>query len=74
MNALGKPNVIIDHNKCIASKGCRACIDSCPLDILSFDAEAGKIKQTHDECWYCLPCEHDCPTRAILVEIPYAIR
>jgi NAD-dependent dihydropyrimidine dehydrogenase PreA subunit len=74
MTIIAKPNVIIDHDKCIAGKGCRACIDSCPLDILAFDAASGTIKQTHDECWYCLPCEHDCPTRAIYVEIPYAVR
>jgi NAD-dependent dihydropyrimidine dehydrogenase PreA subunit len=74
MNEVQEPNVIVDHDKCIADKGCRACIDSCPLDILAFDIQDGKIKQIHDECWYCLPCEHDCPTQAIRVEIPYPIR
>jgi NADPH-dependent glutamate synthase beta subunit-like oxidoreductase len=25
-------------------------------------------------CWFCLPCEVDCPEKAIWVEIPYLIR
>jgi NAD-dependent dihydropyrimidine dehydrogenase PreA subunit len=74
MSELRKPNVIIDQKACIADKGCRACVDACPLDILAFDVEAGVIKQVHDECWYCLPCESDCPTKAVRVEIPYQVR
>jgi NAD-dependent dihydropyrimidine dehydrogenase PreA subunit len=74
MSAPRQPNVIVDHDKCIAGKGCRACIESCPLDILAFDPADGLIKQVHDECWYCLPCEHDCPTHAIWVQIPYPVR
>jgi len=27
-----------------------------------------------DECWYCMPCEKDCPTGAVTVEIPYLLR
>jgi len=26
-----------------------------------------------DECWYCMPCEKDCPTGAVTVEIPYLL-
>jgi len=74
LHTLAMPNVIVDHDKCIASKGCRACIDSCPTDILALDPSGGKIKMTYDECWYCLPCEHDCPTQAIKVQIPYLVR
>jgi NAD-dependent dihydropyrimidine dehydrogenase PreA subunit len=66
-------SVIVDHDKCIANKGCRICIDVCPTDILILDDE-GKIRMSYDECWYCLPCEHDCPTKAIRVEIPYLLR
>ncbi|PWC40364.1 4Fe-4S dicluster domain-containing protein [Azospirillum sp. TSO22-1] len=68
------PSVRIDHGKCIADKGCRSCIDSCPLDILAFDEGDGKVKMAYDECWYCLPCEHDCPTKAVTVSIPYLLR
>ncbi len=74
MSHLEKPNIVIDHEKCIAAKGCRTCIDSCPLDIIAFDPSDGKIKQVHDECWYCLPCENDCPVKAVRVEIPYLVR
>jgi NAD-dependent dihydropyrimidine dehydrogenase PreA subunit len=28
----------------------------------------------YDECWYCLPCEVDCPTQAITVNIHYLLR
>jgi len=27
-----------------------------------------------DECWYCMPCEQDCPTGAVHVNIPYLVR
>ena len=67
-------SVIVDHDKCIAHKGCRVCIDVCPTDILIFDQGSAKIRMAYDECWYCLPCEHDCPTKAIRVEIPYFVR
>ncbi|NQU03847.1 MAG: hypothetical protein HQ589_06850, partial [Syntrophaceae bacterium] len=25
-------------------------------------------------CWFCLPCEVDCPREALWVEIPYLLR
>ena len=28
----------------------------------------------HDECWYCLACELDCPKDAITVKIPFLLR
>ncbi|HTH40948.1 MAG TPA: 4Fe-4S dicluster domain-containing protein [Rhodocyclaceae bacterium] len=67
-------SVIVDHEKCIAHKGCRVCIDVCPTDILAYDEGAAQVKMVYDECWYCLPCAHDCPTGAIRVEIPYLLR
>lgn len=66
--------VIVDPERCIAEKGCTVCIDVCPLDVLAIDAITGKAHMKHDECWYCLPCEKDCPTQAIRVEIPYLLR
>jgi NAD-dependent dihydropyrimidine dehydrogenase PreA subunit len=67
-------SIIVDHDKCIADKGCRVCVDVCPTDILAFDQKTARIHVAYDECWYCLPCEHDCPTKAIRVEIPYLVR
>ena len=34
----------------------------------------GTAYMRYDECWYCLPCEVDCPTGAITVDIPYLLR
>ena len=73
MTHLAQPSVTIDHDKCIAAKGCRTCVDVCPTDILAVNAE-GKVHMAYDECWYCLPCQHDCPTKAITVAIPYLVR
>jgi NADPH-dependent glutamate synthase beta subunit-like oxidoreductase len=28
----------------------------------------------HRSCWFCLPCEVECPEKAIWVEIPYLLR
>ncbi|MCF8041288.1 MAG: FAD-dependent oxidoreductase [Desulfarculaceae bacterium] len=28
----------------------------------------------YDECWYCLPCEVECPTNALILEIPFLVR
>lgn len=66
--------VIVDSDKCIASKGCTVCVDVCPLDVLAIDTTKGTAYMKFDECWYCLPCEKDCPTDAIYVEIPYLLR
>ena len=70
----GEAAVIVDLDKCIAHKGCTVCIDVCPMDVLAINPETGKAHMKHDECWYCLPCEQDCPTGAIEVDIPYLLR
>ncbi|HKK06635.1 MAG: ferredoxin family protein [Gammaproteobacteria bacterium] len=66
--------VVVDAEKCIADKGCTVCIDVCPLDVLAVDMARGTAYMKYDECWYCLPCEVDCPTNAVSVEIPYLLR
>ena len=66
--------VSVDPQKCIAHKGCRVCVDVCPLDVLAIIEEKGVAYMKYDECWYCLPCETDCPTGAISVAIPYLLR
>jgi len=66
--------VIVDADLCIADKGCTVCIDVCPLDVLAVNPATRKAEMKYDECWYCLPCEKDCPTRAIRVDIPYLVR
>lgn len=66
--------VVVDSEKCIAGKGCTVCVDVCPLGVLSIDRARGTAFMEFDECWYCLPCERDCPTGAIRVDIPYLLR
>ncbi len=34
----------------------------------------GKAVEYYGECWYCLPCEVECPTKALTLEIPYLVR
>lgn len=69
-----KVPVSVDASKCIASKGCTVCVDVCPLDVLVIDKVKGVALMQYDECWYCTPCEVDCPTDAVSVEIPYLIK
>jgi NAD-dependent dihydropyrimidine dehydrogenase PreA subunit len=64
--------VVVDLTKCIT--GCRICIDSCPVDCLAVNPDTQKAHMRHDECWYCLACEIDCPKDAITVKIPFLVR
>lgn len=64
--------VVVDTEKCIS--GCRVCIESCPVDCLAVSPDTGKAHMKHDECWYCLACEIDCPKDAITVKIPFLVR
>ena len=66
--------VIIDEDKCIADKGCTVCVDVCPMDLLAIDPTTQKAFMQFDECWYCMPCEKDCPTDAVKVNIPYLLK
>ncbi|HLH12357.1 MAG TPA: ferredoxin family protein [Methylovirgula sp.] len=66
--------VTVDPEKCIAAKGCTVCVDVCPLDVLAIDEARGLAYMRYDECWYCMPCEADCPTGAVKVAIPYLLR
>ncbi len=66
--------VSVDKDKCIAAKGCTVCVDVCPLDVLAINGVDGVAYMRYDECWYCMPCETDCPTGAVTVSIPYLLR
>ena len=74
VNSLTRVPVTIDAEACIADKGCTVCVDVCPLDVLVIDVVKGTAVMKYDECWYCLPCEYDCPKGAVKVEIPYLLR
>jgi len=32
-----------------------------------------KAIEYYNECWYCLPCEIECPTEALTLEIPFLV-
>lgn len=66
--------VLVDADKCIAHKGCTVCVEVCPLDLLAIDPVTQKAFMQFDECWYCMPCEADCPTGAVKVTIPYLLK
>jgi len=60
-------------------KGDFAEVEAC-LDEESARKEAGRCfscGQAFGEyrtCWFCLPCEIECPHKALRVEIPYLLR
>lgn len=64
--------VLVNEEACI--KGCHLCVEVCPLDALAINLATGKAYMARDECWYCTPCEVDCPADAITVKIPYLLR
>lgn len=69
--------VVVNDDLCIADKGCTVCVDVCPLDVLRIgDAADGRktAYMKYDECWYCMPCEADCPTGAVTVNLPYLLK
>lgn len=69
--------VTVDSALCIADKGCTVCVDVCPLDVLRIAKMADDSKTAYmkyDECWYCMPCETDCPTGAVTVNLPFLLR
>jgi NAD-dependent dihydropyrimidine dehydrogenase PreA subunit len=34
----------------------------------------GRAAEMNQTCWYCLPCEIECPVDALEVRLPYLIR
>jgi len=69
--------VVVDQALCIADKGCTVCVDVCPLDVLRIAATEDGTKTAYmkyDECWYCMPCEADCPTGAVTVNLPFLLK
>ena len=64
--------VVVDESKCLT--GCKLCVDACPVDCLAIHPERKKSFMKFDECWYCLACEVDCPTNAIIVKMPFLLR
>ncbi len=53
--------MIIDKDACIS---CGACIETCPVEAISFDADT-KAEINQDLCIHCGACKNVCPTNAI---------
>jgi NAD-dependent dihydropyrimidine dehydrogenase PreA subunit len=61
----------VNPEKC---NGCGVCVDICPCDVFRPNPETGLAEGTYEEdCWYCGACEMDCPTQAIIVDLPYLV-
>src|SRR6478752_6297193 len=41
--------VIVDDEKCIAHKGCKVCVEVCPLDVLASDLDDIAARCTDDD-------------------------
>jgi len=57
-------DVVRDEEKCTH---CGACINTCPTDALSMDAETREVSFEPDECVACGICVPVCPPRAMSV-------
>jgi 4Fe-4S ferredoxin len=52
-------------------KDCKICVDSCPMDVISFTSlkKDRKVTLNQDNCIKCFSCKRDCPVEdAILIE------
>ena len=61
----------IDEPRCKVGKGCRHCVDVCPVDIFQ-TGEVGSLvnavlvnAENEDECTLCDLCLQACPHQAI---------
>ena len=66
--------VVVDEEKCIADRAARSASTSARSTCCAISELTGKAYMKYDECWYCMPCEADCPTGAVTVDIPYLLR
>ena len=55
---------VVDKNECT---GCGLCIDECPSEAITFDAE-GLATVNADECVDCGACVDVCPVVAITLK------
>ncbi len=55
----------IDRELCVGA--CSICVNACPVDVLRLDAEGKACIAYPDDCYSCLWCAMDCPSKAIRV-------
>jgi NADPH-dependent glutamate synthase beta subunit-like oxidoreductase len=64
--SVGRRDIRTEVEKTLDSKAAREEAERC-LNC----GQPGEFNQT---CWYCLPCEIECPVEALEVRIPYLVR
>lgn len=65
--ALGSPVAVaapwLDHDRCVAGRGCRTCVDACPAGALRW--VGGAVDHDKGACVACGICVTTCPVGAI---------
>ena len=57
--------IIINNELC---SGCKICFKSCFVDVIKWDAGAGRPVEAYPEdCVQCMLCEVNCPREALRV-------
>ncbi|MFQ5968765.1 MAG: 4Fe-4S binding protein, partial [Acidimicrobiia bacterium] len=54
---------LIDPGRCVASQGCKACVEICPQDALTW--RRGRVRYDISACEPCGRCVTRCPTGAV---------
>lgn len=60
---------LLDSTKC--ADGCRACIDACPTDAISFDERGLAVDL--GRCLFCTDCASACPEGAVSYSTDYRL-
>jgi len=77
-NAIQRPRAILTRLP-FKERGIRTEVEK-TLDAKAAQEEAerclncGKPAEVNQTCWYCLPCEIECPVDALEVRLPYLVR
>ena len=58
----GRPELRQEH---CSDKGCRACIDCCPVEAITRETVRGTLSLDLGRCIFCRECEAVCPEKAI---------
>lgn len=59
-------DVYVEVEKALEAKDAREEAERC--------LNCGRPAEVNQTCWYCLPCEIECPVEALEVRIPYLVR
>jgi len=67
------PILKIDKDKC---KGCKRCVESCPIQLLTINNNKAASNERYDffRCINCENCTAVCPEKAIIIEGDYRVK